>query len=288
MSKKVLAILIVLVVLAAGAGIYFKDAIFDAANGLKNFHTSDVGDILNQVKEQILTSSPLRIGGKANNVVLVASKIITETNLQRYNNGLLPTLKENEKLNAAAKAKADDMFKKQYFEHVSPSGVDPGTLVKNAGYEYIITGENLILGNFKDEKDVVQRWMDSPGHRANILNDRVIEIGVAVVKGVYKGETVWIGVQEFGLPLSSCPQPTANLKNAIDAGKKGLDALSLQLDQKKRELENTNQRSSQYNKLVDEYNVLVQQYNALAAKVKNLVAEYNAQINVFNQCVQGT
>jgi hypothetical protein len=247
-----------------------------------------VGNILNQAKEIILAPSPLRIGGSPNNVVLLSANVISQTNIQRHDNGSLPALKENAQLDAAAKAKAEDMFKNQYFEHVSPSGVDPGTLVKKYGYDYIITGENLILGNFVSEQKMVEDWMNSPGHRANILNNRVIDIGVAVVKGYYKGETVWIGVQEFGLPLSSCQQPAIGLKEAIDAGKKELSVLSSQLDQMKQQIENTNRHSSEYNTLVDKYNALVGEYNSFANKVKNLIIEYNAELSVFNQCVQGT
>ena len=132
------------------------------------------------------------------------SKIISETNLQRQENGDLPALKENTDLDETASAKAADIFKNQYFEHVSPSGVDPGKLVESYGYDYIVEGENLILGNFSSEKEVVADWMASPGHRANILNNRYTEIGVAIVKGTYKGEESWVGVQEFGLPLSTC------------------------------------------------------------------------------------
>ena len=63
----------------------------------------------------------------------------------------MSALKENEKLDQAALAKANDMFLKQYFEHVSPTGVGPGDLAQNYGYDYIIVGENLILGNFSSE-----------------------------------------------------------------------------------------------------------------------------------------
>jgi len=190
-------------------------------------------------------------------------------------------------LDAAAKAKADDMFKNQYFEHVSPSGIDPGRLAKSFGYDYIVEGENLILGNFAGENEAVGDWMASPGHRANILNNRFSEIGVAFVKGDYKGETVWIGVQEFGLPLSACSQPDANLKNKIDINKGQLDQLSLQIDNKRQQIENTSPKSPQYNVLVDEYNQLVAQYNVMNQETKNLIVQYNNQVNVFNQCVAG-
>jgi len=292
-----------LVLLAIAAGFYFKDTIFDFYNNLgKNLQKfipissqildevgkkTDLGNVINEFKKEVLAPAPLNIGGKENQVVLTKAKIMAHTNIQRYNNGLLLPLIENEKLYLAAKAKADDMFKNQYFDHVSPSGVNPGELVKSFDYDYIITGENLILGNFSSEAEVVQAWMNSPGHRANILNNRFVDIGVAVVKGTYQGQVTWIGVQEFSLPLSTCAQPEVGLKNQIDSNKNYLDQLSLQIDAKREEINDTNPRSPQYNVLVDEHNKLVAEYNSLTQETKNLISQYNNDINIFNQCVAG-
>lgn len=291
MSKKALSIITAFVILAAGASWLFQESIFKlyntTAESLHNFQKTDLGAIVDELKREILAPAPLHIGGKANNVFLNASAAVLQTNLQRKSNGSLPALTVNAQLTAAAKAKAQDMFAKQYFEHVSPSGVDPGNLVKANGYEYIITGENLILGNFKDEQEVVQLWMNSPGHRANILNSRFTEIGVALVKGAYKGDTVWIGVQEFGLPLSACNQPEVSLQNQIEQNKASLDALAVKIEAKRAEINNTSKRLPEYNKKVDEYNALVAQYNALNEKTKLLISQYNAQVNAFNACVAG-
>lgn len=288
---KKLIIILLLAIAALSAGFYFKDSIFkiynDFGDDLQKLEKTDLGNIINQVKKEVFAPSPLNVGGKETNVVLVKSKIIAQTNIQRYNNGLLIPLIENSKLNAAALAKANDMFLNQYFGHVSPSGVGPGELVKSYGYDYIVTGENLILGNFKDEKEVVQLWMDSPGHRANILNSRFGEIGVAIIKGTYEGQTVWIGVQEFGLPLSVCGQPDQTLANLIDSNKNQLDQLSLTIEAKRAEIDSTDPRSPRYNQLVDEYNQLVAQYNLLVQETKNLILQYNNQVNIFNRCVAG-
>jgi len=132
-------------------------------------------------------------------VVLSKDKIIYETNLQRMANGL-PILNENKKLNEIAEAKVYDMFRNQYFEHISPDGVAPEQLALSYGYDYSFHGENLILGNFFTEKKIVQNWMNSPDHRKNILNENFTEIGVSFIKENYKGKIVWIGVQEFGSP----------------------------------------------------------------------------------------
>ena len=224
-------IIFVLIVAAFGAGIYFKDDAVKFYNNfnkqVQDFQKTEVGQTLSQVGKEIFTPPPLKIGGTEKKVVLLQSKITAETNLQREANGNLPALKENTKLDAAAAAKANDMFLNQYFEHISPLGVGPEKLVQSYGYDYIIEGENLILGNFSSEKEVVQNWMNSPGHRANILNNRYTEIGVAVIKGAYKGESVWIGVQEFGLPLSACEEPSSSLKNEINSEKNQLEVLYL-------------------------------------------------------------
>lgn len=249
--------------------------------------TIDLKKVGENIESGILAPTPLRIFTKENQAVLVKEKVIAQTNIARFDNGMLPPLSENEKLDAAALKKAEDMFKNQYFEHASPSGVGPGDLAKNEGYAYVIEGENLILGNFKDEKEMVDLWMKSPGHRANILHDRFTEIGVAVVKGTYQGETVWIGVQEFGLPLSTCTEPDASMKNSIDKNKATLAEISSTLDAKKAEIDKTAQNSQRYNIVIDEYNTLAKQYNEINQETKKIVADYNLQIDAFNQCIVG-
>ena len=299
MSKIAKLIILILIIAAFAAGVYFKDDVINFYNGLnrqvQDFKKLDIGSTITQVSKQIVSPPPLNVGGTEKQIVLLQSKIIAETNLQRQENGNpsttlrtgLPALKENAILDKAAAAKANDMFKNQYFEHVSPAGIDPGKLVQNYGYDYIVEGENLILGNFSSEKEVVQDWMNSPGHRANILNNRYTEIGVAIIKGTYKGETVWIGVQEFGLPASACNAPSATLKNGIDSAKTQLDVFASQINDKKTEIGAANPKSAIYSQMIDDYNQLVSQYNALADQLKQIIALYNGQINIFNNCVAG-
>jgi uncharacterized protein YkwD len=290
MSKIKTLIILILIILSFGAGIYFKDdaiRIYNNFNkGVQDFQKTEIGIIMSKAGKEFLSPPPLFANDKANSVVLLKSKVVAETNFQRQENGL-PALTENTKLEKAAAIKANDMFENQYFEHVSPSGTDPGKLVQNYGYNYIIAGENLILGNFSGEKEVIDDWMASPGHRANILNNRYTEIGVAVVKGTYKGQEVWIGVQEFGLPLSSCEEPDPVLRNNIDSNKIQLDSLSLQIDAKKNQIENTNQRSAAYSQMIDDFNQMVVLYNSLAEDTKLIIARYNNEVNIFNQCVAG-
>lgn len=290
MKKIKIIIILILAAAVLGAGFYFKDSIIklysDFGKNIQSFQKTDIGNIITEAGKEIFTPPPLRIGGPSRDVVLVKSKVVEETNIQRQNNGL-PVLTENYNLEQAALAKAYDMFNNQYFEHISPSGAGPGDLAKEYGYDFIVEGENLILGNFASEKEMVQEWMDSPGHRANILNNRYAEIGVAVVKGTYEGSTVWIGVQEFGLPLSACQSPDIALKNKIDFNKTNLDSLSLEISGIKDQINNMNPKRPDYNQTVTEYNNLVKSYNDLADETKNLINQYNGQVNIFNECVAG-
>lgn len=281
--KKILLIIliIVVVILAFLVGVYFS-------KDIQNFQKIDVGNFIKEATKEVFNPAPLQVRNPFVNVTLTSDKILAETNLQRNLNGNLPPLSQNAILDASALAKAKDMFKNQYFEHVSPSGVSPSDLVKNMGYNYIVTGENLILGNFASEYELVTAWMNSPGHRANILNNRYTEIGVAVIKGTWKGETTWIGVQEFGLPMSACTQPDIVLKNQIDNLKTELENLSLQIDQKRQELDLSSNNYKKYNALVPVYNDLVRQYEIMAGNVKNLIVKYNNEVSVFNKCVAGS
>jgi len=299
--KLKIIILILIIAAALGGGFYFKNGLTDifvkninkfipSSSKIKNkiVEKVELGNIIPKTERKISAPKPLNVGGKESEAILTKARVIAETNIQRYNNSALPPLIENIKLATAAKAKVNDMFKNQYFDHVSPNGLGPGELVKDAGYDYIVTGENLILGNFASEREVVEHWMNSPGHRANILNSRFAEIGVAIIKGAYKGQKVWIGVQEFGLSILACPQSEFVLKNQIDFNKDQLDQMAVQISDKKNEIDNTKEQSSNYNKLIGEYNRFVVEYNSLVEATKNLIAEYNNQVAAFNQCVEGS
>ena len=102
-------------------------------------------------------------------------------------------------LQKAAQDKANDMAMKGYFAHTSPEGITPWYWLGQAGYSYIFAGENLAI-NFVDSKDVIIAWMNSTGHRANILNQNYTEIGIATATGVYKGQEATFVAQFFGRP----------------------------------------------------------------------------------------
>ncbi len=120
----------------------------------------------------------------------------------------LGTLAVNPVLEEAARMKAEDMAKNEYFAHVSPDGVDPWYWFYRAGYQFSSAGENLAI-NFVDSDDVNRAWMDSPGHRANIMNGKFTEVGIAAVTGTYKGRKTIYVVQLFGTPLRAAPVASA-------------------------------------------------------------------------------
>lgn len=236
--------------------------------------------------EEAVAPGPLRVVKQlSSSAELSVRGIVEYTNGARSLNGNLPALIENELLDRDAQIKLADMFANQYFEHVSPSGVAPADLAQRVGYAYVLVGENLALGDFSSDQDVVTAWMNSPGHRANILNSHYEEIGVAVGKGMYEGRMTWIAVQSFGMPLSSCPATDANLKAQIDANNTALVNLRTQLDVKKAQIDATSPSDPNYNIYVGEFNAIVPQYNALVETNRTNVATYNAGVQAFNNCI---
>lgn len=219
-------------------------------------------------------------------LALTRAGIISNTNSQRKANGNLPPLSENATLNAVATARLADMFQKQYFAHVAPDGGDAESIAKTFDYEYLAIGENIALGNFTGDADLVAAWMASPGHRENILSPHYTQIGVAALEGVFEGKTVWIAAQIFGKPTSACPAVDADLKADIDNAKDQLAQIKAQVQAKKAELDKMEPKYGiAYNQRVDEYNALVRQYNALLEETRLRTDQYNAQVAAFNSCI---
>lgn len=283
--------IILLGILILGTGWYLnhKDKLGSLAPGAGQLMSvAEKSQQLQDLKQQVFTSGPLRGRQEANDAYLTRVGTINWTNEHRKQNGL-GSLKENSELNRAAQLKLKDMFDRQYFEHISPTGKGPGDLAKAASYEYISVGENLAMGNFKDDKELVQAWMDSPGHRANILNAKFMEIGVAVGQGVFEGKTTWLAVQEFGKPLSSCPAVDASLKNQIQNLEAETGQMEAELTAAKKALDEedpkTKQEYEDHNRRVAEYNDLVKIYNNKIDQLKLAVTQYNAQVRAYNDCL---
>jgi uncharacterized YkwD family protein/spore coat assembly protein SafA len=102
-------------------------------------------------------------------------------NQERSKHGLQP-LKLNWELSRVARYKSQDMIDKNYFSHTSPTYGSPFTMIKNFGISYRAAGENIAAGQ-KTPQEVMNAWMNSEGHRKNILSSQYTEIGVGYAKG---------------------------------------------------------------------------------------------------------
>ncbi|MFH1561328.1 MAG: CAP domain-containing protein [Patescibacteria group bacterium] len=137
---------------------------------------------------------------------ITPERIVELTNQQRVGLGQ-SELTINSVLSEAARRKAGDMFAFDYWAHTSPSGRDPWTFFKEAGYDYRLAGENLAR-DFSDPDSVVRAWMKSPSHRENIVNGKFQEIGVAVVDGTLGGIQTTLVVQFFATPSGAIATST--------------------------------------------------------------------------------
>ncbi len=130
--------------------------------------------------------------------------VVTLTNEDRAKHNLA-FLSVNPVLEAAAKMKAEDMAQKGYFAHTSPEGLTPWYWFGKAGYSFIYAGENLAI-NYDESHAVQKAWLNSPTHRANIMNENFSEIGVATATGDYNGKKTTFVVELFGMPATPTKQ----------------------------------------------------------------------------------
>ncbi|MGX1135455.1 RNA polymerase sigma factor (sigma-70 family) [Streptomyces glaucescens] len=119
-------------------------------------------------------------------------QVVALVNKERAAAGCGP-LTEDAQLNRAAQGHSDDMATRNFFDHTNPDGADPGQRTTAAGYRWSTYGENIARGQ-QTPQAVMESWMNSPGHRANILNCSFKDIGVGVHEG--SGGPWW--TQNFG------------------------------------------------------------------------------------------
>jgi uncharacterized YkwD family protein/spore coat assembly protein SafA len=122
-------------------------------------------------------------------------EVVRLVNIERGKQGL-GSLKMNWELARVARLKSEDMAIKRYFDHQSPTYGSPFDMMKSFGIKYLNAGENIAKGQ-KTAADVMKGWMNSPGHKANILNANYTEIGVGVAKDS-SGTIYW--TQQFIRP----------------------------------------------------------------------------------------
>jgi len=148
----------------------------------------------------------------SSNVLAYATNInVTDlangTNTARIDNGL-PGLSLSPKLNMSAQLKANEMIEQNYWSHVSPSGTQPWYWFTQAGYDYVNAGENLAYG-FSTSEATIAGWMNSAGHRANILGSYQ-DVGFGIANGEnYQGAQNTVVVAHYGTPRNTPPPPVA-------------------------------------------------------------------------------
>ncbi|RWZ58794.1 hypothetical protein EQV77_07485 [Halobacillus fulvus] len=108
-------------------------------------------------------------------------EVVTLVNEERTAEGLDP-LEMHQRLSELAEVKSQDMADENYFSHTSPTYGSPFDMMDQFDFEYRAAGENIAAGQ-RTPEEVVEGWMNSEGHRENILNDTFTHIGVGYVEG---------------------------------------------------------------------------------------------------------
>ena len=155
--------------------------------------------------------------GRQHHSVLGYSTDISPTVLLQETNGERvgdhePALQLSRQLTTAAQAKANDMAKRNYWSHVTPDGTQPWAFMLATGYQYEAAGENLAYG-FGTSDQVITAWMNSPEHRANILDADYQDVGFATANVAnYQGtgpETIVVAM--YGEPAGMISHSTGGL-----------------------------------------------------------------------------
>ena len=166
------------------------------SSAAQNIHTVKKGDTmwriavnykvgLSELKEAnphiknpnlIYPGDKIKIPVISDKVTEYESEVVRLVNEQRKSNGLTP-LSEDWQLSRVARYKSEDMRKNSYFSHTSPTYGSPFEMMKSFGISYKSAGENIAKG-YSTPESVVNGWMNSPGHRANILNKSFTHIGI--------------------------------------------------------------------------------------------------------------
>ena len=235
MSKlKLISYIIIFIILGAGA--YFLPSYLQNRKDLISKVKNQIQEVKNdaeQIVPEAKISAPLQQSefkktasygtvdckNFENNVFV--SDMLKRINSDRIANGK-KALAWNSSLCQSAGLKSEDMNNNNYFEHNSPSGITPWYWIKKVDYKYTFVGENLDLNYFTSES-AHEALMNSPGHRANILNDNFTQVGLNYVRGKLNGEDAFFVVQHFASPAPE--KPVIKYVCETDKANKNLDKL---------------------------------------------------------------
>ena len=127
----------------------------------------------------------LLVSGHALASDITRQSVVAEMNVRRATFGL-PPLREDGRLDDAADDRVNDMEDQGYWAHISPDGREPFVWMRPHSYEYHDAGENLATG-FDTTEVLVDAWMESKGHRLNILSPKYRDCGVSIIEGSTTG-----------------------------------------------------------------------------------------------------
>jgi uncharacterized protein YkwD len=150
------------------------------------------------------------LGNSAN---FSADQLLILTNHER-SNAQLGGLNMDPELTTAAQNKANDLVNRNYWSHTAPDGNTFRTVVAASGYQYQLAGENLAYG-FKNAQQVVVGWMNSPEHRANLLNGNYEDVGFGIASSPnYLGKgPAEVVVAEYAQPSGAVSNITFSVNN---------------------------------------------------------------------------
>ena len=134
-------------------------------------------------------------------VNITPAGLLAATNDQRAKDGL-PGLRKSERLSQAAMLKANDIIQNQYWDHTSPSGVEPWQWIQKTNYTYSEAGENLAR-DFSTADGTVAGWMASEKHRENMLKPSYSDVGFAVTTGELNDKPTTIVVALYAKPAAN-------------------------------------------------------------------------------------
>lgn len=148
-----------------------------------------------------VSSQPSNMSISLGNEAPQAASILKQINDYRTANGL-SAVSENDLLDQSATAKLSDMIARNYWSHNEPDGTEPWVFIKQAGYNYRYAGENLWYGK---NNTTVTDWINSPTHKAVMLDGRYTDVGIAIQKVAnYNGSSnVYVVVTHYAMPLGS-------------------------------------------------------------------------------------
>lgn len=203
MKKRILALLTIILIIITSLGITvsaasttYKVVPGDSLWKISKKYQIGLDEIINANPQ--ITNPDLIYPNEIINIPLMDTSItsyeqqvIDLVNNIRVQNGL-SRLKANWELSRVARYKSQDMHDKNYFSHTSPTYGSPFEMMRAFGISYRTAGENIAKG-YTTPQAVVNGWMNSPGHRANILNSAFTQIGVGYVSSGYYWTQMFIG-----------------------------------------------------------------------------------------------